>query len=177
MIWTRLHASAISSDIWRSGCVTSVIFGMACVIVIERKWLSCSSEVTLFRCVSLWEYNGIFFYLVPFHQPISAHAISSPNCHWNVSLPSGASPWMAFLAWSKGQNITIWWPAQGVNTCSLQLSFCVYLPSALVRAFFLCGLSALQRAFFSISSSSYRAGSTDIPDPLSPLLPIVHRPR
>ena len=36
-IWTRLHASAISSDIWRSGCVTSAIFGMACVIVIERK--------------------------------------------------------------------------------------------------------------------------------------------
>ena len=27
------------------------------------------------------------------------------------------------------------------------------------------------------SSSSYRASSTDIPDPLSPLLPIVHRPR
>ena len=27
------------------------------------------------------------------------------------------------------------------------------------------------------SSSSYRAGSTDIPDPLSPLLLIVHRPR
>ena len=24
---------------------------------------------------------GIFFYLVPFHQPISAHAISSHNCH------------------------------------------------------------------------------------------------
>ena len=47
-----------------------------------------------------------FFYLVPFHQPISAHAISSHNCHYNVSLPSGASPWMAFLAGSKGQNIT-----------------------------------------------------------------------
>ena len=29
----------------------------------------------------------------------------------------------------------------------------------------------------SSSSSSYRTGSTDIPDPLSPLLPIVHRPR
>ena len=27
------------------------------------------------------------------------------------------------------------------------------------------------------SSSSYRTGSTDIPGPLSPLLPIVHRPR
>ena len=26
-------------------------------------------------------------------------------------------------------------------------------------------------------SSSCRAGSTDIPDPLWPLLPIVHRPR
>ena len=37
VIWTRLHASAISSDILRSGCVTSAIFGMACVIVIERK--------------------------------------------------------------------------------------------------------------------------------------------
>ena len=30
---------------------------------------------------------------------------------------------------------------------------------------------------FDLSSSSYRAGSTDIPDPLSPLLPIVNRPR
>ena len=29
----------------------------------------------------------------------------------------------------------------------------------------------------SSSSSSSRAASTDIPDPLSPLLPIVHRPR
>ena len=32
-------------------------------------------------------------------------------------------------------------------------------------------------ATFIYISSSYRAGSTDIPDPLSPLLPIVHRPR
>ena len=28
-------------------------------------------------------------------------AISSHNCHWNVSLPSGASLWIAFLAGSK----------------------------------------------------------------------------
>ena len=47
------------------------------------------------------------FYLVPFHQPISAHAISSHNCHQNVSPPSGALPWMAFLAGSTGQNMTI----------------------------------------------------------------------
>ena len=37
VIWTCLHASAISSNIWRLRCVTSAIFGMACVIVIERK--------------------------------------------------------------------------------------------------------------------------------------------
>ena len=30
---------------------------------------------------------------------------------------------------------------------------------------------------YTSSSSSYRAGSTDIPDPLSPLLPIVYRPK
>ena len=52
-------------------------------------------------------YHGNFFLLVQFHQPISARAISSHNCHWNVSLPSGASPWMAFWAGSKGQNITL----------------------------------------------------------------------
>ena len=46
-------------------------------------------------------------YLVPFHQPISAHAISSPNCHWNVSLPSGASPWNSIFGGRvEGQNIT-----------------------------------------------------------------------
>ena len=51
-------------------------------------------------------YHGL--YLVPFHQPISAHVISSPNCHWNVSLPSGASPWNSIF-WGRveGQNITI----------------------------------------------------------------------
>ena len=36
-IRTRLHASAISSDIRRLGCVTSAPFGMVCVIVVERK--------------------------------------------------------------------------------------------------------------------------------------------
>ena len=42
-------------------------------------------------------------YLVPFHQPISAHAISSPNCHWNVSLPSGASPWNSIFRVGPGR--------------------------------------------------------------------------
>ena len=56
---------------------------------------------------SVYESIMGFFYLVPFHPPISAHAISSHNCHQNVSLPSGALPWMAFLAGSTGQNITV----------------------------------------------------------------------
>ena len=56
---------------------------------------------------SVYESIMGFFYLVSFHQPISAHAISSHNCYQNVSLPSGALPWMAFLAGSTGQNITI----------------------------------------------------------------------
>ena len=57
---------------------------------------------------SVYESIMGFFYLVPFHQPISAHAISSHNCHQNVSLPSGALPWMAFLAGWTGQSIAIW---------------------------------------------------------------------
>ena len=51
-----------------------------------------------------WEF---FFYLVPFHQPISAHAISSHNCHQNVSPPSGVSPWNGIFGRVKGQNTTI----------------------------------------------------------------------
>ena len=31
------HTSTTTSDIWGPGCVTSAFFGMACVIVIERK--------------------------------------------------------------------------------------------------------------------------------------------
>ena len=37
---------------------------------------SLSSGASVYECTT-----GIFFYLVPFHQPISAHAISSHNCH------------------------------------------------------------------------------------------------
>ena len=43
-------------------------------------------------------------------------AISSHNCHWNVSLPSGASLWMTFLAWSKAKIQQL--PPQGWRTQS-----------------------------------------------------------
>ena len=70
------------------------------------------AEITVmqFRGHSLPVHHSVVYhgnYLVPFHQPISAHAISSPNCHWNVSLPSGASPWNSiFRGRVEGQNIT-----------------------------------------------------------------------
>ena len=48
-------------------------------------------------------------------------AISSHNCHWNVSLPSGAALWMAFLAGSKGQNTTIRLLKRGALSIALKL--------------------------------------------------------
>ena len=35
-----------------------------------------------------------------------AYAISTHNCHWNVSLPSGASPWNGKIGQIEGQNTT-----------------------------------------------------------------------
>ena len=65
------------------------------------------AEITVmqFRGHSLPVHHSVVYhgnYLVPFHQPISAHTISSPNCHWNVSLPSGASPWNS-ISWGPGR--------------------------------------------------------------------------
>ena len=62
---------------------------------------SLSSGASVYECTM-----GIF-YLVPFHLPISAHAISSHNCHQNVSLPSGASPWNGIFGRVEGQNTTV----------------------------------------------------------------------
>ena len=64
----------------------------------NRKFNRHQAEITVmqFRGHSLPVHHSVVYhgnYLVPFHQPISALAISSPNCHWNVSLPSCASPW------------------------------------------------------------------------------------
>ena len=60
---TELYNSSIAHSIsphnWPLECVTSAVFGMACLIVIERKLLSCSSQVTLFRCICLWLHRAI----------------------------------------------------------------------------------------------------------------------
>ena len=46
------------------------------------------------------------FLLCPISSGKHAYAISSHNCHWNVSLPSGASPWNGKFARVEGQNTT-----------------------------------------------------------------------
>ena len=43
----------------------------------------CSSQITLFRCVSLWVYHGILPY--PIFSAKPSYAISSQNCHQNRS--------------------------------------------------------------------------------------------
>ena len=45
-------------------------------ITIKQVQRSLSSGASVYETIM-----GFFFYLVPFHQPISAHAISSHNCH------------------------------------------------------------------------------------------------
>ena len=97
-IWTCLHASAISSDIWRSGCVTFAIFEMACVIIIEQKQLSCSSQVPLFRCITLKR----DLHLVPYYQPSTPARFLSIIGHWGVSLPL-SSEWQVWSS-SSGNN-------------------------------------------------------------------------
>ena len=47
------------------------------------------------------------FYLVPFFSAKPAYAISSHNCHRNVSLPSGASLWNGMFGQVEGQYTTI----------------------------------------------------------------------
>ena len=46
------------------------------------------------------------FYLVPFHQPDPPTRSLSITGHWNVSLPSGVSPWNGMFARAEGQNTT-----------------------------------------------------------------------
>ena len=57
----------VFTELYNSSIIYS-IFRMASLIVIKWKWLSCSSQVTLFRCISLWVYHGIFT-LSHFFQP------------------------------------------------------------------------------------------------------------
>ena len=110
------HISSITPSVSNCNCLTSVFTELynsstptqSPTLFLESHVGSSSSgnnchavHRSLSSGASVYECTMGIFYLVPFHQPISAHAISSHNCHWNVSLPSSASLWMAFLAGSK----------------------------------------------------------------------------
>ena len=60
---------------------------------------------SLFWCISLWLYHQILPSPILSAKP--AYAISSHNCHRNVSLPSGASLWNGMFGRIEGQYTTI----------------------------------------------------------------------
>ena len=64
---------------------------------------SLSSGASVYECI-------MGFYLVPFHQPNPPMRFLLITGHWNVSLPSGASPWNGMFGRVKSQYITraIW---------------------------------------------------------------------
>ena len=74
---TQSPTRSLKSHVWSSSS------GNNCLAI--HRLLS--SGASVYECTM-----GIFFYLVPFRQPISTHMISSHNLYYNVSLPSGASP-------------------------------------------------------------------------------------
>ena len=83
----------LSSPSYYNSSIAYSIFGMACLIVIKRKKLSCSSQVTLFRCISLWVYHGLW--PCPISSAKSAYAISFD--YW--SLECVTSFWCITLEW------------------------------------------------------------------------------
>ena len=60
---------------------------------------SLSSGGSVYECI-------MGFYLVPFHQPNPPTRSLSITGHWNVSLPSGVSPWNGMFSRAEGQNTT-----------------------------------------------------------------------
>ena len=62
---------------------------------------SLSSGVSVYECT-------MGFLPCPISSAKYAYAISTHNCHWNVSLPSGASLWNGKFGRDEGQNTTKW---------------------------------------------------------------------
>ena len=60
---------------------------------------SLSSGASVYECI-------MGFYLVPFRQPNPPTRFFSIACHWDVSLPSGASLWNGMFGRVEGQNTT-----------------------------------------------------------------------
>ena len=81
---------------------------------------------SLFSGVSVYECTMGFF-PCPISSAKHAYAISSHNCHWNVSLPAVASPWNGKFGRIEGQNTTY--------SCPRRLSAWPYLLTTALRSF------------------------------------------
>ena len=105
--WLSLpHLVSNSSDLQLTDFLSSPSYIIVQSPTQSLKWkVSCSSQVTFFRCISLWVYHGIL--PCPIFSAKHTYAISSHNCHRNVSLSSGASLWNAMFGRVEGQYTTL----------------------------------------------------------------------
>ena len=95
-VFTELYNSSIAHSIFLEWHVWSSSSGNNCHVVHR----SLSVGASVYDCT-------MGFYLVPYCQPSPPpYAISSHNCHRNVSLPSGASLWNGMFGRVDGQYTT-----------------------------------------------------------------------
>ena len=81
------------------------------------------------------------------------------------------------VTWNSPSDCWAWYPGHSFEVCYTSAKKKSVYFTAPADKLFMFHRTVWQKYNYTSSSSSYRAGSTDIPDPLSPLLPIVHRPR
>ena len=106
----RYHTSSITPTVWLLSWLSYIIVQrpLNCLLDLWNGMFDRhQAEITVMqlRGHSLPVYQSMSvswdFLPCPISSAKHAYAISSHKCHWNVSLPSGASLWMAFLAGLK----------------------------------------------------------------------------
>ena len=122
-----------------------------CLLMVRKTWVQ--SQVESYQWLKKW-------YLMPPCFILSNIRYRSRVRWSNLGKIVAPSPSPRCCSYWKGRLLV-----------ALDFSFQLYLQATKTTPL------SLELESNTSSSSSYRAGSTDIPDPLSPLLPIVHRPR
>ena len=103
-IFLQLLWSPTLTELYNSS-VASSIFGMACLLSSSRN--NCHAvHRSLSSGASVYEYT-MGFLPCPYFSAKPASAISSHNCHRNVSLPSSASLWNSMFGRVEGQYTTV----------------------------------------------------------------------
>ena len=103
------HTSSLTPTVWLLSWLSYIIVQSPTQSLEWHVWSSssgnnCHAVQKSFSSL-LWVYHGIFL-PCPISLAKPVYAISSHNCHWNVSLPSGASPWNGKFGRVEGQNTT-----------------------------------------------------------------------